>query len=616
MTRKNILLFAVWFVSPAFLFPNARVVLNPYEGVDWKTVETHKANLHTHTTESDGSLSAREVVDLYEDAGYTIFSLTDHDTIDPEEPTWPWDAYGIDMDAIGMLPVLGNEISRPHHIGSYFNDYGEAAQRSEPEALVEIGRRGGLAVMFHPGRYSHRRTVDWYVDLYERFPHLVGMEVFNQNDRYPEDRRLYDAVLGVLMPDRPVWAMGNDDFHRMEHFARSFNLFLLPPGGLNEETFRDAFERGRFHTVHNPSRDTAQVIVPEAIHVRETAIELVVECREDQVIWISHGHEIHRGKSLPLSMNLGDYVRVLLEGGDGTQTLLQPFGLGGTEERKMTEVTVSGGSGSDVYLTGSRGIPIEADEPPPGKVFDRWSGDTAGVEDVRASSTSFDVPAEDSLALEALFRPAVDYVLTVAHGEGSADVPEESHQWIFANVPEGKAFDVWTGDVDGVEDPRSPTTRIGMPARDATVNATFSADPVYAPHLQNPNFADGLAGWQAKEEDVRFVEAADGSRHLAVRPFSGIMQRIEGMDLKAGQRLTLYFDAKIEAERSPDGFVGMQLLAADNEELVHTSITVRRQEWTSMAVSGEVVEGVVTPNIFVWMRRGDLHLKNFRLRVH
>lgn len=28
------------------------------------------------------------------------------------------------------------------------------------------------------------------------------------------------------MPERSVWAMGNDDFQRMDHFARSFNLFL------------------------------------------------------------------------------------------------------------------------------------------------------------------------------------------------------------------------------------------------------------------------------------------------------------------------------------------------------------------------------------------------------
>jgi len=596
-----------------------RVARNPYDGLDWDTLEVHKANLHTHTTESDGRLSPQEVVDLYAQAGYSILALTDHDTHPPEASTWPWKAYGIDVEASGMLPIHGNEISGPDHIGSYFIDYGDAQQRSVPAALEEIGDRGGLAVMFHPGRYRHLRTPEWYMDLYRDFPHLVGMEVFNQNDRYPGDRAIYDAVLGGLMPDRPVWAMANDDFHRMEHFARSFNLFLLPPGGRDEANFRRAFEAGRFHAVHNPSRDTSHVIVPDRIVVTPEAIEVVVDCRDDQVVWISHGHEIHRGRRLPLSTNLGDYVRAVLEGEAGTQTLLQPFGLTGTGDRAMTDLTVAGGQGSGEYLAGSRHVRIRADTAPSGEIFVGWTGDVEQVADVRAPETAIRRLSGQTVHVEAAYRPAEPQPLTVRNGRGSGPVPEEAYRQIAATVPEGRVFEVWTGDVEWVESPRSPVTRFRMPqgGGDMTVTATFAAEATFAPQLRNPSFQDGADGWQAKPEDVRPVRNEDGTMHLAVLRRSGIMQRVDGMDVQAGQRLTLYFEARIAAPgRDPLGFVGMQLLSDADEELVASSITVRDEEWTPLAVSGEVTEGVVAPNIFVWMRDGELHLRNFRLRIH
>ncbi len=621
MTAIRAVLISLCLLLPGCMPTGAEVAVNPYADLDWDTVEVHKANLHTHTTESDGALSPKEVVDLYADKEYTILSLTDHDTHDPEKPTWPWEDYGIDVEASGMLPIQGNEISRPDHIGSYFNDYGDSDQQSVADALEEIKDRGGLAVMFHPGRYEHRRTPQWYMDLYQTWPHLVGMEVFNQNDRYPGDREIYDDVISGLMPERPVWAMANDDFHQMEHFARSFNLFLLPPDGLNEEDFRRAFEQGRFHAVYNPSRDTSQVIIPDRISVDDRAIELTVDCADDQVVWISHGHEVHRGRTLPLSVNLGDYVRAVLKGDEGTKTLLQPFGLVGTEDRKLTELTVRNGSGSGEYLTGSRGVSIEADEPEEDKVFDKWIGDTERVEDVDAAETVIDLPEDKPVTVEATYRPAESYTLTVENGEGSGQLLEQSYGEINADIPDGYVFDAWDGDIEGVEDPRSPHSRFRMPigAGDVTVTATFTPEEkaVFSEQLRNPSFQEGTAGWDAEQEDVRIVEKEDGTQHLAVLRRSGIMQQVDGMDLQPGQRLTLYFEVKIsDPGGDPIGWVGMQFLSADDEELVSRSTTVRRNEWTPMAVSGEVVENVVAPNVWVWMRDGQMHLRDFRLRVH
>ena len=593
------------------------VVLNPYAEVDWDTVEVHKANLHSHTTESDGVLTPQELLDLYAAAGYTIFSITDHDTNAPDAPTWPWEAYGIDVVATGMLPILGNEISRPDHIGSFFNDYGDGSQREVDAALTEIGARDGIAVLFHPGRYARRRTTADYVQFYRDHPHLIGMEVFNQNDRYPGDRATYDAVLTRLMPARPVWAMANDDFHRMEHFARSFNLFLLPEGGLNEEAFRAAFEAGRFHAVHNPSRDTDQVLIPERIEVTETEIRLTVEAEADQIIWISEGHEVHRGPVLPLSMNLGSYVRAQLMGEAGTQTLLQPFGLAADPPASRTVLAVAVGEGSGPYVTGSRGVAIQADAPPEGHVFAGWTGDVDGIADVSTPQTVIDLPETGRVRVTAEFRPAVSYTLEVINGQGGGQVPEADVREIVADIPEGQIFHRWEGDVEVLDTVWSPTAHVRMPERAVRLTARFQPEPEYSPALINGDFSDGLTGWEAKEADVRLIENEDGSMHAALQRFSGMMQRMDALALSPGDVITLSFEAKVERPGTHIGFVGMQFLAAENEEVQSEALQMNSEDWRPYALRMEAVEaGPLTPNIFIWMRSGQLHLRNFRLQIY
>ena len=49
-------LIAVLAAVSAFSAP-VRTLVNPYTGINWATVGHHRANLHTHSTESDGNLN-------------------------------------------------------------------------------------------------------------------------------------------------------------------------------------------------------------------------------------------------------------------------------------------------------------------------------------------------------------------------------------------------------------------------------------------------------------------------------------------------------------------------------------------------------------------------------
>ncbi len=370
---NHLILSVVVFVLSGLSVVAVTPFINPYADVNWETYGRHKANLHTHTLQhrvredgaivfvngliqapdetilqkvqkghdrqnrhpdvdaaqgrrggSDGSLTPTAKIDAYQSRGYTILALTDHDMV-----TWPWQDYGRDSTALGMLAVQGCEPSRHHHMGSYFNDYNGSAGNVE-ESICAAGDRNGLAMLFHPGRYGE--SMDWYVNLYEKYDHLIGMEVYNQGDRYPRDRALWDEVLTRLMPHRPVWGMANDDAHELGHVGRNWQVFLLPE--LTEAALRHAMRHGHSFFSYaqggHPREGGDPAPVIEAIRVNEAEGQIAIEASGyERIEWISAGRVIAGGPVLDAKGRQG-YVRAELTGETG-RTYTQPFFIGDPE---------------------------------------------------------------------------------------------------------------------------------------------------------------------------------------------------------------------------------------------------------------------------------------------
>ncbi len=327
---KNINTYIIVLLFCTFLSAvSARVFDSPYDGIDWQNIERHRANLHTHTTESDGDMTLPDVVDLYKNAGYTMLTFTDHDTVKTTDTTWPWTDYGADPEALGMLTFEGNEISRTHHMGSYFNDYGSNTEYNTEIAIQEIGNRGGQAVMFHPRSYTWHPLQ--YVDLYASYSHLTGMEVYNLRDgapyhSLPSDRALWDVILTELMPYRPVWGHSNDDFHRLSQFRFSWSIFLLDE--TSEAALNDAMANGSFYMVHCP--DGIDVVpVLNSVTLNQNKDALTIDAQSyTQIVWIADGQEFATGVSVDMAdvpVN-AKYVRARIEGDYGL-ILTQPFGV-------------------------------------------------------------------------------------------------------------------------------------------------------------------------------------------------------------------------------------------------------------------------------------------------
>ncbi len=335
VARRNltIALVIVGLLLSALVAAAQTLVFNPYEGLDWNATQ-QKANLHTHTTQSDGAMPPARVIDEYHERGYDILALTDHNLC-----TYPWQDYGRDPSALNMLAISGNELSRHHHTGSLFCEL-ETDETDHNAALNEVAAQGGLAILYHPGRYWRPAgdapeavpadVLERYAGLFSRHGHLVGMEIINQGNRYPHDRLLWDALLGEMMPDRPVHAFCDDDMHGTGTLGRDWTVFPLQ--ALTEQTVREALQAGAFYSASVSTHPKAErsvegtPVIDHIVHDPEIGVLSVYASVGGEPVeaagyrWVSEGEALHVGPELQYQEEdgIGSYVRVEIVGPGGT----------------------------------------------------------------------------------------------------------------------------------------------------------------------------------------------------------------------------------------------------------------------------------------------------------
>ena len=320
---------------------------NPYQSVNWSEDGQYKANFHGHTTISDGRLNPQDHVDMYHALGYDILAITDHNRV-----TWPWTDFtsfmaserslermesephnmpedlifeNRDPYALGIIAIQANELSSHHHMGSFFNDHN--GTRTEQESLDAIAEKNGIAMLYHPGRYNH--NTEWYTELYLNNDHLFGLEIYNQGDRYPGDRAIWDSILSITMPERPVWGYSNDDMHRARNLGYNWNMMILPE--LTLDWVRTGMENGLSYFVYAPSgHNGTEPPGIQSIDVnRRRGVIQITASNADSVQWISDGNVVYEGSSINLNEleDLGSYVRAVIYGAENSITGTQPFGI-------------------------------------------------------------------------------------------------------------------------------------------------------------------------------------------------------------------------------------------------------------------------------------------------
>jgi len=194
-----------------------------------------KADLHIHSSESDGLATPEEIVDYVATrTDLKVIAITDHNTI-----SGGLRARDAARDYPGLEVIVASEITceRGHVAGLFLTD-DVAPGMSLGETIAAIEEQGGLVVIPHPfsaqGVFGPRGR--------RHFDNAVEAGIFGAVEVYnalPYLGWANGRVARLLGPTFGVAAMGGSDAHVLEAIGKGHTLFQ----GETAEDLRGSIER-------------------------------------------------------------------------------------------------------------------------------------------------------------------------------------------------------------------------------------------------------------------------------------------------------------------------------------------------------------------------------------
>ena len=250
----------------------------------------YKANLHCHSTISDGSLTPEEIKKIYMDKGYSIIAYTDHDILLDkqyltDEKFLALNGFEVEINEnkptdfsfkktchICFVALCPDNLNMPcHHTSNkylfgnapkyadklkYDEDTADFEREYTPECISEmmrIGKEKGFFVTYnHPG---------WSMESYEeytKYENMHAMEICNYGcvvEGFCDyNEKEYDDI---LQTGKRIYAIGADDNHNHRSIdSKGFDSFgaftVIKADELKYETITDALLKGDFYASQNP----------------------------------------------------------------------------------------------------------------------------------------------------------------------------------------------------------------------------------------------------------------------------------------------------------------------------------------------------------------------------
>jgi len=194
------------------------------------------AELHSHSTCSDGFLSPEKIPSFAKKKGLDIIAVTDHNTI--EGGIRAMNAYN--KDDVYVIPGIEVSVSNAHILGYFVTQ--NIKSKNFKDVIKEIKDQGGIAVWAHPVRYPFLGTIRGKKPFIPKPDELVlfdAVEVFNSRNSKKANLKIFDICKnnGIFS-----YTAGSDAHFPFElGFAKT--VFELEK--LNESEIKNAFKSGR-----------------------------------------------------------------------------------------------------------------------------------------------------------------------------------------------------------------------------------------------------------------------------------------------------------------------------------------------------------------------------------
>ncbi|MBR7108227.1 MAG: CehA/McbA family metallohydrolase [Lentisphaeria bacterium] len=206
-------------------------------------LNVYKANLHTHSTTSDGKFSPQEMIDKYSAAGYDVLSLTDHGKHN--------DLSLYDHRGMTLIPGMELHPDGPRGIRWHIlalnitRDIPEGIPEADAQSVIDmINRVGGYPVVAHP--YWCGFTSAEVMSL----KNVPAIEVSNSSCRYigrEFNMQLWDETLDA---GKNYCALSVDDAHRPRDLFRNWTMLCAKSNSVSD--LADALKAGNYYATQGP----------------------------------------------------------------------------------------------------------------------------------------------------------------------------------------------------------------------------------------------------------------------------------------------------------------------------------------------------------------------------
>ena len=322
----------------------------------------YKANLHCHSTNSDGKLTPEELKKIYRDAGYSVLAYSDHNVLIDHSHLDEEDFLTLTSVEIDVMKHEDSAYQfRPcYHINFYpcdqhnvtlpcFNPkyiYGKSWDFRNAQAYVgtpdfhrdydsinlminEFAKHGFIAMLNHP-TWSVQ-TLDDYRDL--DTTNIFAMEMYNHGcyvEGYEEvNNHIYDDM---LRRGHKLFCTATDDNHNchpMDHarWDSCGGFVMIKAPELTHKAIYEALKAGQFYA-SNGAEIKELYIEDGVLHIETSPavrIHLTTAGRQAMIAYPEVGQTTLTHAKFDLSGIIPGYVRLTVTDEHGSNAWTQPI---------------------------------------------------------------------------------------------------------------------------------------------------------------------------------------------------------------------------------------------------------------------------------------------------
>ena len=200
-----------------------------------------RANLHTHSTVSDGWLTPQQVIDYYEQGGYEVLAFSDHYKANPVAQYRTRNMTllpGIELHPKGPRGLTWHLLA----LGVPENFPGKYA--TAQRAIDAVHAAGGMVFVAHP-HWCGITSADIL-----KLKNIVGIEVYNSSTRYIGKASSEECWDELISAGFACGALAVDDIHGMSEAFGGWTMIVAPD--RSPEALFDALRNRRYYATQGP----------------------------------------------------------------------------------------------------------------------------------------------------------------------------------------------------------------------------------------------------------------------------------------------------------------------------------------------------------------------------